>query len=200
MARRFSSGKLVIASHNAGKVRELAELLAPFDVAVTSSAELGLVEPEETGATFEANAELKATEAANVSGMPALADDSGLVVPALDGAPGINSARWAGPGRDFRPAIARIEREMRHKHDHQAFFVCVLSLAWPDGHIESFEGRAEGMLVFPPRGAKGFGYDPIFQPTGYQITYAEMEPAAKLAINHRADAFKKLIAACFAAT
>jgi XTP/dITP diphosphohydrolase len=200
MARKFGGGKLVIASHNAGKVRELGELLAPFDVAVVASGDLGLPEPEETGATFQANAELKAREAANASGTPALADDSGLVVPALDGAPGIHSARWAGPKRNFKPAIARVERELKGKDDRQAYFVCVLSLAWPDGHVESFEGRAEGSIVRPPRGEKGFGYDPIFQPNGYQITYAEMEPAAKLAINHRADAFKKLVAACFAAT
>jgi XTP/dITP diphosphohydrolase len=199
MARKFGGGKLVIASHNAGKVRELGELFAPFDVAVVASGDLGLPEPEETGATFQANAELKAREAANESGMPALADDSGLVVPALDGAPGINSARWAGPSRHFAPAIARVERELRGKDDRHAYFVCVLSLAWPDGHVESFEGRAEGAIVHPPRGEKGFGYDPIFQPNGYQITYGEMEPAAKLAINHRADAFKKLIAACFTA-
>jgi XTP/dITP diphosphohydrolase len=200
MARKFGGGKLVIASHNAGKVREIGALFAPFDVEILPSADLGLSEPEETGATFLANAELKARIAASAAGTPALADDSGLVVPALDGAPGINSARWAGPGRNFVPAIARVKKELGRKKDRQAAFVCVLSLAWPDGHAESFEGRAEGVLVFPPRGEKGFGYDPIFQPTSYQITYGEMEPAAKLAINHRADAFKKLIAACFSPT
>lgn len=197
MARRFGSGRLVIASHNAGKVREIADLLAPYHVEVISSGDLGLPEPEETDDSFLANAELKALAAARGAQMPALADDSGLVVPALDGAPGVNSARWAGPKRDFARAMARVEKELTGKSDRQAFFVAVLSLAWPDGHVESFEGRAEGILVFPPRGDKGFGYDPIFQPAGYQITYGEMEPAAKLAINHRADAFRKLIATCF---
>jgi XTP/dITP diphosphohydrolase len=197
MARRFSGERLVIASHNAGKVREMADLLAPYDVEVVAASTLGLPEPEETGATFVANAELKALAAARASQLPALADDSGLVVPALDGAPGINSARWAGPERDFVKAMARVKNEMDGKTDMRAHFVSVLSLAWPDGHVESVEGRAEGTIVFPPRGDRGFGYDPIFQPKGYQITYGEMEPAAKLAINHRADAFRKLIAACF---
>jgi XTP/dITP diphosphohydrolase len=198
MSRRFSGGKLVIASHNPGKVREIAELLAPYDVEVSAAAELGLKAPRETGATFVANAELKALAAARASQLPALADDSGLVVPALDGAPGINSARWAGRKRDFVKAMARLEKEMRGKGDRSAHFVAVLSLAWPDGHVESFEGRADGELSFPPRGEKGFGYDPVFQPTGYQVSYGEMEPAAKHAISHRADAFRKLIAACFA--
>jgi XTP/dITP diphosphohydrolase len=199
MARRFAGGRLVIASHNNGKVREIGDLLATYDVAVISATDLGLPEPKETGATFIANAELKASAAARASQLPALADDSGLVVPALDGAPGINSARWAGPERNFAKAMARVERELAHKPDRSAHFICALSLAWPDGHVESVEGRADGVLVFPPRGDKGFGYDPIFQPNGYQITYGEMEPAAKLAINHRSDAFRKLIAACFAA-
>lgn len=199
MARRFAGDKLVIASHNAGKIKEIADLLTPYDVKIVGAAELGLPEPRENGATFTANSEIKARAAARGAQMPALADDSGLVVPTLDGAPGINSARWAGSKRNFAKAMARIEKAMIGKDDRQAYFVSVLSLAWPDGHTESFEGRADGMLVFPPRGDKGFGYDPIFQPTGYQITYGEMEPAAKLAISHRADAFRKLIAACFAA-
>ncbi len=197
MARQFAEAGLVVASHNPGKVREIAELLAPYDVAVTSAAELGLPEPKETGKSFAANAELKALAAAKAAGRPALADDSGLVVAALDGAPGIRSARWAGAKRDFGAAMARVHRELGRKKDRSATFVAVLSLAWPDGHVESFEGRAEGTLVFPPRGDKGFGYDPIFQPNGYSITYGEMEPAAKHAISHRADAFRKLIAACF---
>jgi XTP/dITP diphosphohydrolase len=197
MARQFAGAGLVIASHNPGKVREIAELLAPYDVAVTSAAELGLPEPKETGKSFAANAELKALAAAKAAGQPALADDSGLVVAALDGAPGIRSARWAGAKRDFAAAMARVHREFGRKKDRSATFVAVLSLAWPDGHVESFEGRADGTLVFPPRGDKGFGYDPIFQPNGYSITYGEMEPAAKHAISHRADAFRKLIAACF---
>ena len=198
MSRRFSGGKLIIASHNPGKVHELAELLRPYDVEVSAAGELGLKAPRETGATFVANAELKALAAARAAQLPALADDSGLVVPALDGAPGINSARWAGRKRDFAKAMARLEKEMRGKHDRSAHFVAVLSLAWPDGHVESFEGRADGELSFPPRGEKGFGYDPVFRPTGYQVSYGEMEPAAKHAISHRADAFRKLIAACFA--
>jgi XTP/dITP diphosphohydrolase len=198
MSRRFSGGKLVIASHNSGKVREIAELLAPYDVEVSAARAHGLKAPRETGVTFVANAELKALAAARATQLPALADDSGLAVLALDGAPGINSARWAGRKRDFVKAMARLEKEMRGKHDRGAYFVCALSLAWPDGHVESFEGRADGELTFPPRGEKGFGYDPIFQPTGYQVSYGEMEPAAKHGISHRADAFRKLIAACFA--
>ena len=198
MARRFAGERLVIASHNTGKVRELADLLASYDVDAVPANQLGIATPEETGATFLANAELKSLAAARASELPALADDSGLVVPALDGAPGINSARWAGPGRDFAQAMARVERELSQKGDRRAHFVCALSLAWPDGHVESFEGHADGVLVFPPRGDKGFGYDPIFQPVGYQVTYGEMEPSAKQAISHRTEAFRKLIAACFA--
>ena len=197
MARRFAGKQLVIASHNSGKARELADLLAPYDVEAVAASALDLVTPDETGATFLANAELKSLAAARSAQIPALADDSGLVVPALDGAPGISSARWAGPKRDFAQAMARVERELADQDDRLAHFVCVLSLAWPDGHVESFEGRADGVLVFPPRGSKGFGYDPIFQPVGYQVTYGEMEPSAKHAISHRADAFRKLIAACF---
>ncbi len=199
MARRFAGEKLVIASHNSGKAREFADLLGPYDVEAVAASALGLAAPEENGATFLANAELKSLAAARAAQLPALADDSGLVVPALDGAPGINSARWAGPEGDFAQAMARVERELAESGDRRAHFVCVLSLAWPDGHVESFEGRADGVLVFPPRGDKGFGYDPIFQPVGYQVTYGEMEPGAKHAISHRADAFRKLIAGCFAA-
>ncbi len=199
MSRRFAGAKLVIASHNEGKVREIADLLAPYDVETVAARTLGLAEPKETGATFLANSELKALAAARASQLPALADDSGLVIPALDGAPGINSARWAGRKRDFAKAIARVEKALGGKPECSAHFVCALSLAWPDGHAESFEGRADGEVVFPPRGEKGFGYDPIFRPTGYQVTYGEMEPAAKYAISHRADALRKLIAACFAA-
>lgn len=198
MARRFAGEKLVIASHNSGKVRELADLLASYDVEAVAASQLGIATPEETGATFLANAELKSLAAARATELPAMADDSGLVVPALDGAPGINSARWAGPDRDFAQAMARVERELAEKGDRRAHFVCALSLAWPDGHVEIFEGHADGVLVFPPRGVKGFGYDPIFQPVGYQVTYGEMEPAAKQAISHRTEAFRKLIAACFA--
>jgi XTP/dITP diphosphohydrolase len=198
--RRFAGPKLVIASHNAGKAREIAALLAPFGVEVISAAKLGLPEPEETETTFIGNAELKARAAAERSGLPALADDSGLVVPALDGAPGIYSARWAGERRDFSIAMARVQRELAagNADDRRAHFIAVLSLCWPDGHCESFQGRVDGRLAWPPRGDKGFGYDPMFAPDGHDITFGEMEPAAKHAISHRADAFRKLTAACFA--
>lgn len=197
MARRFTDPRLVIASHNAGKVREIAELLAPYSVDVVSAGALGLPEPEETGATFEENAVLKADAAARASGLPALADDSGLVVPALDGAPGIYSARWAEPGRDFRVAMERVERELGANADRAAWFACVLALSWPDGHSEAFEGRVTGALIWPPRGKLGFGYDPMFVADGHDLTFGEMAPEAKHAISHRADAFRKLIAACF---
>ncbi len=198
MARRFDGGPLIVASHNQGKVREIRELLAPFAVEVLSAAGLGLPEPDETGDTFIANAELKARAAATVAGHPALADDSGLAVAALNGQPGIYSARWAGPGKDFALAMRRIERELEGLADRRAKFVCALSLAWPDGHCDSFAGEVQGVLTFPPQGAKGFGYDPIFIADGHDVTFAEMEPAAKHAISHRARAFKKLVAACFA--
>jgi len=197
VARRFAGGRLVVASHNAGKVREIRELLTPFKADVVSAAELNLPEPEETGTTFAANAELKALAAARASGLPALSDDSGLAVAALDGAPGIYSARWAGLAKDFGAAMARVERELVGKTDRRAKFVCALTLAWPDGHCDTFEGEVHGHLVFPPRGTKGFGYDPIFVGDGDDITFAEMEPAAKHAISHRARAFEKLVAACF---
>ncbi len=199
MARRFTEDRLVIASHNAGKVREIAELLAPFGVAVVSAAALGLPEPEETGTTFAENAELKARAAAQGSGLPALADDSGLAVHALGGEPGIHSARWAetGSGRDFGVAMEKVEAALTGKADRSAQFACVLALAWPDGHVESFAGRVDGTLVWPPRGVRGFGYDPVFRPDGYDVTFGEMDPAKKHAISHRADAFAKLVAACF---
>jgi XTP/dITP diphosphohydrolase len=196
--RRFGGGRLVIASHNQGKVREIGDLLAPFGAEVVSAATLGLPEPEETGSTFVANAELKARAAAIASGLPALADDSGLEVATLGGAPGIFSARWAGPDKDFAAAMARIQAELGDTGDRSARFVCVLSLGWPDGRCDSFEGLVDGNIVWPPRGDKGFGYDPIFVPTGGTQTFAEIEPAAKHAISHRADAFRKLVAACFA--
>ena len=195
--RHFASGKLVVASHNPGKVREIRELLAPFAVDVVSAGDLNLPEPEETGTTFIANAELKALAAARAANIPALADDSGLSIDALDGAPGIYSARWAGPEKDFDVAMTRIEREMDGKNDRKARFICALSLAWPDGHCDSFEGKVTGVLTFPPSGTKGFGYDPIFIADGHTVTFAEMEPAAKHAISHRADAFRQLVAACF---
>lgn len=198
-SRRLSIGsKLVLASHNAGKLREIAELLVPFGMDVVSAGALGLPEPEETGDTFEANAELKALAAATKGGLPALADDSGLVVPALGGAPGIYSARWAGPDKDFAQAMRRVEDGLAGQADRRAHFVAVLSLAWPDGHVETFRGEAHGMLVWPPRGTRGFGYDPIFVHDGYAMTYGEMDPAEKHRISHRAVAFAKLLDACLA--
>jgi len=198
MTRKFTVDRLVIATHNPGKRNEIAALLAPFAVEVIGAAELGLPEPEETGPTFEANAALKALAAASASALPALADDSGLVVPALDGAPGIYSARWAGPDRNFARAMALVEERLAGKADRRAMFVAVLALAWPDGHVESFRGEAHGALVFPPRGSRGFGYDPIFLPDGGRLTFGEMAPGEKHTISHRADAFRKLVAGAFA--
>ena len=196
-ARRFAADTLVIATHNPGKLSEIAELLAPFGVAVAGAAELGLDEPEETGLSFTENAEIKARAAATVTGLPALADDSGLAVVALGGAPGIYSARWAGPAGDFGAAMVRVEAELGDTTDRRAHFVAALTLAWPDGHCETFEGRVDGTLVWPPRGARGFGYDPMFLPDDRAETFGEMDQAAKHRISHRADAFGKLIAACF---
>jgi XTP/dITP diphosphohydrolase len=198
MARRFDGGRLVIASHNQGKIVEIAALLAPFRIVTLGAAELGLAEPEETGATFEANAALKAHAAAQVAGLPALADDSGLVVPSLGGAPGIYSARWAGPARDFEMAMERVHRELSDK-DRSASFVSVLALAWPDGVKALFRGEVAGTLTWPPRGGQGFGYDPIFVPGGHAQTFGEMAPDEKYTIDHRARAFAKLVAACFQA-
>ncbi len=189
---------LVIATHNPGKLREIEALLLPFGAKVVSAGALGLPEPEETGLTFEANAELKARAAAEASGLPALADDSGLVVEGLGGAPGIYSARWAGPGKDFSVAMARVERELGDNPDRRAWFACALSLAWPDGRIATFLGRVDGTLVFPPRGLHGFGYDPIFLPVGEAETFGEMAPDRKHAMSHRARAFAQLVAAVFA--
>ena len=197
--RRFDGNRLVVASHNEGKVVEITDLLAPFGLDVISAGALGLPEPEETGASFIENAELKARAAATTANMPSLADDSGLAVAALDGAPGIYSARWAGPSKDFSAAMERVEREIAGQDDRNAWFICALSLCWPDGHCETFEGRVDGTLVWPPRGHRGFGYDPVFLPIGGTATFGEMEPDAKHAISHRADAFRQLIAACFKA-
>ena len=196
--RPFAGGRLVVASHNPGKIREIKELLEPFAVEVISAGDLNLPEPEETGTTFVANAELKARAAAETSGEIALADDSGLAVNALDGAPGIYSARWAGPEKDFALAMTKVKTELGDATDRSAKFVCALTLAWPDGHCETFEGTVAGTLAFPPRGERGFGYDPIFVPEGYDITFGEMEPQKKRAMSHRADAFNNLVAACFA--
>jgi len=195
MGRNLSSGRLVIATHNPGKLREIAELLAPLGVESVSAAALGLPEPEETGKSFIENAAIKGQAAAQGSGLPALADDSGLVIPALDGRPGIHSARWAGPSKDFGQAMARVQCELSGLDDRHAYFVCALCLAWPDGHKETFEGRIDGKLVWPPRGTTGFGYDPMFQPEGHDLTFGEMEPARKHAMSHRARAFAELLTA-----
>lgn len=199
MARKFPGGKLVVASHNPGKVREIDALLRPLSADVVSAAELGLAEPEETGKTFAENACLKARAAAAASGLPALADDSGLAVPALGGDPGIYSARWAGPDKDFALAMEKVEKALKEtgSEDRTAYFVCVLALAWSDGHCEEFEGRVYGSLVWPPRGENGFGYDPVFQPDGFDSTFGEMDPSDKHAMSHRAAAFSQLTDACF---
>ncbi len=197
--RKLKPGKLVIASHNTGKVREIAALLAGYGLDVVSAAELDLPEPEETGTTFVANAELKAMQAADLSGLPALADDSGLCVDALGGDPGIFSARWAGESKDFDAAMALVNGKVEaiEGATRDAHFVCALALAWPDGHIEWFEGRVDGTLVWPPRGENGFGYDAMFLPDGSDQTFGEMDEDAKHAISHRADAFRQMVAAVF---
>lgn len=197
MTRRFEGGRLVVASHNPGKVREIDDLLQSYDAEPVSASELGLPEPVEDGLTFVANAILKAESAATRSGLPALSDDSGLAVAALDGAPGIYSARWAGPEKDFQYAMQRVQDEVGDAPDRNAQFICVLALAWPDGHVETFEGTVDGTLVWPPRGDCGFGYDPMFLPKGHDETFGEMDPARKHAISHRAAAFRQLVAACF---
>jgi XTP/dITP diphosphohydrolase len=195
MAHLFTGNRLVVASHNQGKVEEISALLVPFAIEAVSAGTLGLAEPEETGDSFEANAALKAKAAADASGLSALADDSGLVVPALNGAPGIYSARWAGPDKDFGAAMQRVHRELGDR-DRRAIFVAVLALAWPDSHLELFRGEVPGSLVWPPRGKRGFGYDPMFLPEGGSETFGEMEPTEKHKISHRACAFAKLVEGC----
>ncbi|MEY4964458.1 MAG: hypothetical protein RL274_41 [Pseudomonadota bacterium] len=187
--------QLVVASHNAGKVREIKALLGPHGIEPISAGSLGLPEPEETGTTFAANAELKSHASAKASGAAALADDSGLCVDALGGDPGIYSARWAGPDKDFRLAMNRIHDELRHKGltTSAAKFVCALCVALPSGEFQTFEGEAHGRLTFPPRGDHGFGYDPIFIADGMEQTFAEIDPARKHAMSHRAVAFEKLL-------
>ena len=194
--------KLVIATHNPGKLREIAELIEPLGITCVGAEELGLPEPEEIGNTFVDNADLKAREAADLSGLPALADDSGLCVDALHGAPGIFSARWAedeNGSRDWMRAMERVWREVQAagpEAGHDAHFACALAIAWPnDGQAENFEGRIDGTLTWPPRGDNGFGYDPIFVPTGHDATFGEMDPNEKHRISHRADAFRKLVKA-----
>ena len=205
---RILTGRLVVATHNPGKLIEMRQLLAPYGVEAVSAAELGLPEPEETGDTFLANARLKAHAAARAAELPAFSDDSGLCVAALDGAPGIYSARWAGPGRDFGLAMDKIEAALMERGaaspgDRRAWFVSALSLAWPDGHVEDFEGRVDGTLIWPPRGPAGFGYDPMFLPDGHDRTFGEMSgeekhgmPPLGFGLSHRARAFAKLAAAC----
>jgi XTP/dITP diphosphohydrolase len=202
---RRLSGTVVIATHNPGKLAEMRELLSAYGVTGVSAGDLNLAEPEETGSTFAANARIKALAAAQASGMPAFADDSVLVVDALDGAPGIHSARWAGPKKDFELAMERVEAELRARqaNDRRAHFIAALCLAWPDRHVEEFEGRANGTLVWPPRGSKGFGYDPMFLPDGLDRTFGEIAreekhslPPKGRGLSHRARAFLKLAEAC----
>ena len=194
MVRTLSPGKLIAATHNAGKVKELKALFEPLGFEVVSAIELDLPEPEETEKTFVGNAVLKARAAAEATGQPALSDDSGLAVDALDGAPGIYSARWAGEPRDFGVAMEKVREELQSRKavDYSARFICALAICWPDGHSEAFEGEVRGHLEFPPRGEKGFGYDPIFVADGETITFGEMDPDRKHAMSHRADAFAKL--------
>lgn len=193
--RKFTENELVIATHNPGKAREISDLLKPYVKTFHTAAELDLPEPEETAHTFTGNAAIKAIAAAKASGIPALADDSGLAVTALKGEPGIYSARWA-PNKDFNIAMAEVNRRLGRSPDRTAAFICALAIAWPDGHAETFEGRIEGILTWPPRGDKGFGYDPMFIPEGDTRTYAEIEPAEKHATSHRARAFAKLVKEC----
>jgi XTP/dITP diphosphohydrolase len=207
MHRRIT-GSLVIATHNPGKLREMRELLGAYGVEAVSAAELGLPEPAETGTSFRANAHIKASAAAHAAGMPAFADDSGLVVDALGGEPGIHSARWAAPDKDFAAAMQRIDELLRSKgaaspQQRTAHFVSALCVAWPDGHAEEFEGRIDGTLVWPPRGDKGFGYDPMFLPDGHALTFGEMTsdekhglPPRDQGLSHRARAFLRLAEAC----
>lgn len=198
MARRLPHGaRLVLASHNPGKVREIEDLLRPFGIDVISAASLGLPEPVEDAPDFVGNARIKALAAARASSLPALSDDSGFCVAALGGAPGVVSARWAGPGRDFAPAMARVHSQLGAATDRRAWFVAALCLGWPDGHTETFVGRVDGTVVWPPRGSHGFGYDPIFLPAGGTQTFGEIDAAQKHAVSHRARAFAQLIAACF---
>lgn len=200
MSRRLDASRLIVASHNAGKVREIAQLMAPHGIEAVPAVSLGLNEPEETEATFKGNALLKAHAAAKAGALPALADDSGLCVDALRGEPGVYSARWAGPAKDFALAMRLVHERMMAiaGAPDTARFVCALALAWPDGHAEAFEGEVRGRIVWPPRGTRGFGYDPIFVAGGYDVTFGEMAPEEKHAISHRARAFAKLIEACFA--
>ncbi len=197
----FPQNKLVVASHNHGKMREIRELLAPYPIEVLGGGDFNLPEPAENADSFMGNAEIKACYFAERTGLPSLSDDSGLVIPALGGAPGIHSARWAGKEKDFAAAMRRIEKELKEKagkaEGQSAHFICALSLCFPGGPVQNFEGRVDGALAFPPRGGQGFGYDPIFLPEGYHLTFGEMPPEEKHAISHRARAFRKFADACF---
>lgn len=208
---RQITGRLIIATHNPGKLREMRELLGRHGVEAVAAGELRLPEPEETGASFRENARIKASAAASAAGLPAFADDSGLAVDALDGAPGIHSARWAGESKDFRHAMEKVEGMLRERdaftpQQRRAHFVSALCVAWPDGHLEEFEGRVDGTLVWPPRGERGFGYDPMFLPDGFARTFGEMTgeekhglPPQGQGLSHRARAFLLLAAACLPA-
>lgn len=205
---RKLEGRVIIATHNAGKLREMRELLAPFGIEAISAGELGLIEPDETGESFSENAQIKAQAATMTTGLPAFADDSGLCVATLNGAPGIHSARWAGPSKDFNAAMNQIERLLQEKgatlpDQRRAHFISALCIAWPDAHIEAFEGRVDGALVWPPRGTLGFGYDPFFLPDGHDRTFGEMSadekhglPPKGQGLSHRARAFVALAQAC----
>jgi XTP/dITP diphosphohydrolase len=198
MARRLPRGaRLVLASHNPGKLREIEDLVRPQGIEVVSAGALGLPEPVEDAPDFAGNARIKALAAATATGLPALADDSGFCVAALGGQPGVLSARWAGPAKDFAAAMAMVRERMSEAADRRAWFVAALCLAWPDGHTETFIGRVDGAVVWPPRGDRGFGYDPMFLPGGATKTFGEMDPDAKHAVSHRARAFVQVEAACF---
>ncbi|MCJ9750556.1 RdgB/HAM1 family non-canonical purine NTP pyrophosphatase [Neorhizobium sp. BETTINA12A] len=213
--RKLDTKTIVVASHNAGKIREIAELIGPFGFSAKSAAELQFEEPDETGTTFEENAAIKALASARASGLPALSDDSGIVIDALDGAPGVYTANWAereDGSRDFQMAMEKVEKALEERgatkpEQRGCRFVSVLCLAWPDGHTEMFRGEVEGAVVWPPRGTQGFGYDPVFQPEGYDITFGEMssdqkhgwKPGEPEALSHRARAFKRFVETCLEA-
>jgi len=198
MPRKLATGeKLVLASHNKGKLREIEALLRPLGIDVVSAGDLGLPEPVEDAPDFAGNARIKALAAAMASGLPALSDDSGFCVAALDGAPGVLSARWAGPSKDFAVAMAAVHDRIGDNPDRRAWFIAALCLAWPDGHTETFLGRIDGAIVWPPRGDKGFGYDPMFVPAGTDRTFGDMDPDEKHAVSHRARAFAQVLRSCF---
>ena len=197
MPRRLAAGeRLILATHNKGKLTEIADLLRPLGLEVVSAADLGLPEPAEDAPDFTGNAQIKALAAAHATGLTALADDSGFCVAALDGRPGVQSARWAGPDKNFTAAMARVNREIGDNPDRRAWFIAALCLGWPDGHTETFVGRVDGTAIWPPRGTLGFGYDPMFLPGGTGKTFGELDPAEKHAVSHRARAFAQFMAAC----